>query len=202
MSGYKCPANAWARKRAAPCTAASIVTALQYGMQSAPWEAGGYLHTSCANLLCSCVWFGLSFWLSRFLDSAPTPLASCVRQVGYYQWSKPKGMSSVMRLSARVAGARTGSVAVLRSRAALPQVMHQKQQRSFSSAAYVDKMRAAWQNDPSSVHESWNSYFAKEPAPASTSSSDAVTSPELQEVASDHIKMLLLVRSFLLLVWF
>ena len=59
-------------------------------------------------------------------------------------------------------------------------------------------MRTAWKSDPASVHESWNSYFSKEPTSADSSAGTAVSTvtPELQEFASDHIKMLLLVRSY------
>lgn len=102
----------------------------------------------------------------------------------------------MMRHNARAVLGRANG-ALLRSRSALPVLARRQQQRSLSAGRYVEQMRAAWVKDPSSVHESWDSYFSKEPAPSGGSESDlAPVTAELQEVASDHIKMLLLVRSY------
>jgi len=103
-------------------------------------------------------------------------------------------MSALMRHNVRAALTRAGGAALTRARAPMPQ---QQQQRGFSAGRYVDQMRAAWVKDPASVHESWDSYFSKDPDAGGGSASDVATvTPELQEVASDHIKMLLLVRSY------
>ena len=70
--------------------------------------------------------------------------------------------------------------------------------RSFSALNYVEEMRVAWEKEPSSIHPSWHDFFTKqaqsgEKAPTSLEHSD----PEVvQRVASDHIRMLLLVRSY------
>ena len=107
-------------------------------------------------------------------------------------------MSAMMRHNARAVLARASGAVLLRSRTGVPALARQQQQqRSLSAGRYVEQMRAAWAQDPSSVHESWDSYFSKEPAPSGGGGSEVATvTAELQEVASDHIKMLLLVRSY------
>jgi len=73
--------------------------------------------------------------------------------------------------------------------------------KSGNVTSYVDEMKSAWLADPTSVHSSWNEYFMEQKmkgdevssALAKTEASD----PEaVQRIASDHIKMLLLVRSY------
>ena len=72
------------------------------------------------------------------------------------------------------------------------------QSRSFSALNYVEEMRSSWKNDPSSVHSTWNDFFKKQQSTESAAPASAVNSdPDLlQKVASDHIRMLLLVRSY------
>ena len=112
----------------------------------------------------------------------------------------PEKMSPMMmRLTARTALSRASGATLARARAAIPQ---QQQLRYLSAGRYVDQMRSAWKSDPSSVHESWNSYFSKEQPSMSTGAvarkemDGPCTNPALQEVAADHVKMLLLVRSY------
>jgi 2-oxoglutarate dehydrogenase complex dehydrogenase (E1) component-like enzyme len=111
-------------------------------------------------------------------------------------------MSAMLRHNARAALLRTGGAVLSRPRAtqALPRVplQHALQQRCLSAGRYVEQMREAWKKDPTSVHESWDSYFSKEPDPSAATelTAGSTVSSELQEVASDHIKMLLLVRSY------
>ena len=106
-------------------------------------------------------------------------------------------MSALLRHwgGARAVHAASARAALARTRVAIP---HQHQIRFLSAGRYIDQMRTAWKSDPASVHESWNSYFSKEPTSADSSAGTAVSTvtPELQEFASDHIKMLLLVRSY------
>ncbi|EKX41726.1 hypothetical protein GUITHDRAFT_141727 [Guillardia theta CCMP2712] len=67
------------------------------------------------------------------------------------------------------------------------------------SSSYVEEMRRAWERDPSSVHDSWVSYFEKYssiPTTHAPSLSSLPNSDELQKIASDHIKMLLFIRSY------
>ena len=78
--------------------------------------------------------------------------------------------------------------------------MKQMMIRNFSALNYVEEMRSAWTKDPNSVHASWNDFFRKQDylpqASVSTEKSDHADPDIVQKVASDHIRMLLLVRSF------
>jgi hypothetical protein len=142
-----------------------------------------------AWLVCACCGSVSALFLG---DPSETALPPQVRAAA----SSGRRMSSLLRRNARAVLARANGAALLRSRTASPAVVRQ-QQRSLSAGRYVEQMRAAWVRDPSSVHESWDSYFSKEPEPTGGSGSGVATvTAELQEVASDHIKMLLLVRSY------
>eukprot|EP00283_Hemiselmis_rufescens_P012799 CAMPEP_0173459648 /NCGR_PEP_ID=MMETSP1357-20121228/61781_1 /TAXON_ID=77926 /ORGANISM="Hemiselmis rufescens, Strain PCC563" /LENGTH=166 /DNA_ID=CAMNT_0014427129 /DNA_START=161 /DNA_END=657 /DNA_ORIENTATION=+ len=73
------------------------------------------------------------------------------------------------------------------------------QARHQHAVNYVEEMRASWQKDPASVHPTWQDYFTKAEVTASQDSaaSDEATTPEeVNQHCADHIKMLLLVRSF------
>ena len=72
------------------------------------------------------------------------------------------------------------------------------QRRSFSALNYVEEMRSTWKQDPSAVHSSWQDFFSKQQNAESTAPVSAANAdPDLvQKVASDHIRMLLLVRSY------
>jgi hypothetical protein len=77
-----------------------------------------------------------------------------------------------------------------------PQTLINK--RSFSALNYVEEMRSAWKKDPFSVHASWNDFFKKQEKEPNISSApmDHADPDVVQRVASEHIRMLLLVRSF------
>ena len=61
---------------------------------------------------------------------------------------------------------------------------------------YVEEMRTSWQKDPASVHPTWQEYFAKGGSAVAETKSDTPASvEEVNQHCSDHIKMLLLVRS-------
>ena len=65
----------------------------------------------------------------------------------------------------RAALARAGGVTVKRARAGtLPRTPPLPQRRALSAGRYVEQMREAWIKDKTSVHESWDNYFSKEPA--------------------------------------
>ena len=72
------------------------------------------------------------------------------------------------------------------------------QRRPFSALNYVEEMRSSWKTDPSSVHATWNEFFSKEQSTESTPSVSTVSTDHelIQKAASDHIRMLLLVRSY------
>ena len=92
----------------------------------------------------------------------------------------------------------TGALVLRRARVAYGFGKHPAQHRSFSALNYVEEMRSTWKLDPSAVHSSWHDFFSKQENAESTSPVSAANAdPDLvQKVASDHIRMLLLVRSY------
>jgi len=81
-----------------------------------------------------------------------------------------------------------------------PQRHSFQQHRSMQASNYVEEMRASWSKDPTSVHESWQQYFSKQAqapsASAKASDSSELSQDEINNICKEHIKMLLLVRSY------
>ncbi|KAM9801233.1 2-oxoglutarate dehydrogenase complex component E1 [Neosynchiropus ocellatus] len=74
-----------------------------------------------------------------------------------------------------------------------------------TSACYMEEMFAAWQEDPASVHESWNAYFrsaeagAPQRGPAETwSRARAVggAAPSVEKLVADHLAVQSLIRAY------
>ena len=92
----------------------------------------------------------------------------------------------------------TGALVLGRARVSYGFRKHPAQHRSLSALNYVEEMRSTWKQDPSAVHSSWQDFFSKQQNAESTAPVSAANAdPDLvQKVASDHIRMLLLVRSY------